>query len=127
MWVHPDAEKLLIDHLTPLLGVPVGTKASTTTEFVKVIRTGGPRATPVSDRPQLTFEAYSNRGTKAWDLANRTREAVHALAGSQLAGISVKEVTELGGPANLPDPIFPALTRYTFTLAVHLRGRQETP
>jgi hypothetical protein len=127
MWTFLDTEKLLIDYLGPILAVPVGTKAATGTEFVKLIRTGGPRATLVSDRPQITFEAYSNRGTKAWELAEKARMAMFALAGTQLSGTSVKEVEEIGGPSNLPDPIFPALTRYTFTLAVHLRGRQETP
>lgn len=123
-----DVEKLLIDYLGPILAVPVGTKAAGTgTTFVKLIRTGGPRATPVSDRAQITFEAYSNKGTTAWELADKARMAMFALAGTQLAGTSVKEIEEIGGPGNLPDPIFPALTRYTFTLAVHLRGRQESP
>jgi hypothetical protein len=121
-----DTEKLLIDYLAPVLAVPVGTKApGNVNEFVKLLRTGGPRATPVSDRPQITIEAYSTRGTTAWDLADRARMAMFALAGTRLAGASIKEVVEIGGPSNLPDPIFPSLTRYTFTLAVHLRGRQE--
>lgn len=128
MWTHPDAEKLLIDYLAPILAVPVGVKAAGSgTEFVKVIRTGGPVATPVSDRPQITIEAYAARGTRAWELADLARMAVFTLAGTVLGGTSVKEVTEIGGPVNLPDPVFPALTRYSFTLAVHVRGRQEIP
>jgi hypothetical protein len=128
MWTHPDAEQLLIDYLSPILAVPVGTKApGNSNEFVKVIRTGGPRATPVSDRPQITVEAYSTRGSTAWALVEKARMALFALAGTVLGDTSIKDVAEFGGPANLPDPIFPSLTRYTFTLAVHLRGRQETP
>jgi hypothetical protein len=122
MWKAPDAEQLMADHLEPLLGVPVGVKASAAPEFVKVIRTGGPRATPVSDRPQLTFEAYATRGSRAWALAEETRTAVLALAGTTVAGVNVKEIGEPGGPSNLPDPVFPDHTRYTFTLAVHLRA-----
>jgi hypothetical protein len=128
MWTRPDAEQLLIDYLAPILAVPVGTKApGSTNDFVKVIRTGGPIPTPVTDRPQITIEAYSTRGSTAWALTEKARMALFALAGTVLGTTSIKDVTEIGGPGNLPDPIFPALTRYTFTLAVHLRGRQETP
>jgi hypothetical protein len=122
-----DAEQLLIDYLTPILDVPVGTKAPAASEFVRLIRTGGPRATNVTEGAQITFECYSSRGTKAWELAETARAAVFALAGTRLGEISIKGVVEIGGPANLPDPVFPALSRYTFTHAVHLRGRQETP
>lgn len=125
MWTHPDAEQLLIDYLAPVLAVPVGTKAAAGNEFVRLIRTGGPRPTLVTDRPQITFEAYSSRGSTAWALAEKARIAVFALAGTRLGTVSIKEVEEVGGPANLPDPVFPALTRYSFTLAIHLRGRQE--
>jgi hypothetical protein len=122
MWKAPDAEQLLIDYLTPLLSVPVGVKASPAPEFVKVIRTGGPRATPVSDRPQLTFEAYAKRGSRAWALAEDTRTSVFEMAGTIVAGVSVKEVEEIGGPSSLPDPTFPDHARYTFTIALHLRA-----
>lgn len=116
----------MIDALEPVVGVPFGVKANGGAEFVKVIRTGGPRATPVSDRPQLTFEAYAKRGSRAWDIAETTRQAVHAMAGTVVGETSVKEVTELGGPSNLPDPLFPDLSRYTFILAVHLRGTRTS-
>ncbi len=116
----------MIDHLEPLLGVPVGVKAAAATEFVKVIRTGGPRATPVSDRPQLTFEAYAKRGSRAWELAEEARAAVLALAGTTVDGTNVKEIGEPGGPSNLPDPIFPDYARYTFTLTVHLRATRPS-
>jgi hypothetical protein len=128
MWTFPDIEGLLIDYLAPVLGIPVGTKApGTGTEFVKVLRTGGPRATPVSDRPLVTFEVYATRGSRAVELADKARNALHALAGTWLGTWPVKEVTEAGGPGNLPDPVFPSLTRYQFTLAIHVRGRQDTP
>jgi hypothetical protein len=126
MWKAPDAVQLMVDHLEPVLGVPVGAKASPVPEFVKVFRTGGPRATPVSDRPQLTFEAYAQRGSKAWELAEKCRTAVHEMAGTIVAGTSVKDVGELSGPSDLPDPIFPDHTRYTFTLTVHLRATRPS-
>lgn len=126
MWKAPDAIQLLVDHMEPVVGVPFGGKAAAAAEFVKVIRTGGPRATPVSDRPQLTFEAYAKRASRAWALAEETRTGVHALAGTIIAGVNVKEVSEISGPSDLPDPLFPEHSRYTFTLAVHLRATRPT-
>lgn len=119
----PDAVQFMVDVLAPILDTPVGNKASAGDSFVKVNRTGGPRPTPVSDQPQLTFEAYHRRPDRAWDLAEDTRQAVHALAGTVIEGVNVKNVSELAGPADLPDPLFPDHSRYTFTLAVHLRAR----
>jgi hypothetical protein len=127
MWQAPDAEQFMIDYLEPLLGVPVGVKsAGSAAEFIKVIRTGGPRASPVSDRPQLSFEAYAVKGSRAWALAEKTRTAVLAMAGTVVQNTSVKDVTELGGPANFPDPLLPDRSRYTFTLAVHLRATRNS-
>jgi hypothetical protein len=126
MFRHFDAEQLFVDYLGPVLGVPVGTKApGGATSFVRLVRTGGPRTTPVSDRPQITFDAYAPLGSAAWELADKARMAVYAIAGTVLGGVSVKDVAEVGGPANLPDPVFPDLSRYSFTLAIHLRGRTE--
>jgi hypothetical protein len=122
LWTCPDAEQLLIDYLEPLLGVPVGSEVADAPAFVQVVRTGGVKPTPVSDRPRLTFDVYAGRYSTAWALLERTREAVHGIAGTTVAGTSVKEVVEDGGPALLPDPDFPALIRYRFTLSVHLRA-----
>jgi hypothetical protein len=127
MFRHYDAEQLFIDYLGPLLAVPVGTKApgGPPPAFVRIVRTGGPRTLPVSDRPHLTFDAYARLGSVAWELADKARMAVYAVAGTVVGGVSVKDVVEIGGPANLPDPLFPDYSRYSFTLAVHLRGRQD--
>lgn len=122
VWISRDAEQFLIDYLEPVLGVPVGSKSADSNEFLKVIRTGGFKPTPVSDKAQITFEAYALLDSRAWALAEQAREAVIGLAGTVTAGISVKEVTEAGGPAVTDDPVFEELTRYRFTLLIHLRA-----
>lgn len=121
MWTSPDAVQLMVDRLD--VGAPVAGRAGTEAAFVKVLRTGGPRATPVSDQPQLTFEAYAKRPSLAYALADKTRAGVHAMAGLVIDGTQVYKVVELSGPSDLPDPLLPDYSRYTFTLAVHLRGR----
>lgn len=122
MWTMPDAVQFFCDYLEPVLGVPVGAEGTTGTAFVRVLRTGGPKATPVSDRPQLTFEAFHRLGSGSWQLAERTRGAVLALAGTTVDGINIKDVQEASGPAELHDPTFPSLTRHSFSLLVHMRG-----
>jgi acetylornithine deacetylase/succinyl-diaminopimelate desuccinylase-like protein len=124
MWTMPDAEQLFIDYLEPVLGVPVGVEAAEAAPFVRVTRSGGVKVTPVSDGARMTFDCYHIRGSLAWALAEEARVAVHALAGTTPAGLSVniKDVTEEQGPANDPDPTFPALVRYSFTVTVHVRG-----
>lgn len=121
-WTAQDVEQILCDYLEPLVGVPFGVKAGSGNEFVRVRRTGGPRATPVSDRPQVTFEAYALRPSRAWTIAEATRVGVYGMAGTVIGSVSVKEVTEAGGPADVPDPVFEELTRYSFTLLIHLRA-----
>jgi hypothetical protein len=119
----PDVEDLLCTFLTGALGVPVGTRASSTSPFVRVLRTGGPPATRVSDSPQVTVEAYHAKESGAVQLLERARRAVTDLPGTELSGFRVKSVDVIGGPANLPDPST-SLFRYTFTAVVQIRGKQ---
>lgn len=120
-WESPDAVQLMVDHLN--VGAPVAGRGGAEAAFVKVLRTGGPKATRVSDQPHLTFEAYAKLPSQAWALANKTREGVFAMAGQVIGGWQVYSVRELSGPGDLPDPSYPDHSRYTFTLAVHVRGR----
>lgn len=120
----PDVEDLLTTFLTGALGVPVGTRASSTAPFVRVLRTGGPPATRVSDSPQVTVEAYHSRESGAVQLLERARRALADLPGAELSGFRVQSVDLIGGPANLPDPSAPSLSRYTFTAVVQIRGKQ---
>lgn len=119
----PDIEDLLTTHLTAVLGVPVGTRASSASSYVRVLRTGGPPATRVSDSPQVTVEAYHSRESGAVQLLEDARQELTNLPGVALDGFRIKSVEVIGGPANLPDPST-SLFRYTFTAVVQIRGKQ---
>lgn len=121
----PDIEDLLCTHLTAVLDVPVGTRMASVSSFVRVLRTGGPAPTRVTDSPQVTVEAYHSRESGAIALLGEARRALADLPGTELDGWAVKSVTELGGPANLPNPTTES-HRYTYTAVVQIRGKQPT-
>lgn len=118
-----DAEQLTIDALNGALVPPVSSKAPSTTAGVRVLRTGGTR-TKVTDRAQLTIEAYDPIESRASRLALDARAVVHSLQGTVVAGWEVYRVEEIGGPANLPDPRT-NLSRYSQTQIVHVRIHEE--
>ncbi len=119
----PDIEDLLSSHLGTVLGVPVGTRMASVSTFVRVLRTGGPAPTRVTDSPQVTIEAYHSLESGALALLGRARRALADLPGTVIDGWSVKSVTELGGPANLPNPTT-EYHRYTYSAVVQIRGKQ---
>lgn len=119
----PDVEDLLSTHLGTVLGVPAGTRHAPTAPFIRVLRTGGPVATRVTDSPQVTIEAYHSLESGAIALLGRARRAIADLPGATLSGWRIKSVTELGGPANLPDPNSTS-HRYTYSAVVQIRGKQ---
>jgi hypothetical protein len=119
----PDIEDLLATYLTGVLGVPAGTKAASAASFVRVLRTGGPAPTRVTDSPQVTIEAYHPRESGAIALLEDARMELVNLPGVELDGFRIKSVDIIGGPANLPDPSS-ELARYTFTAVVQVRGKQ---
>ena len=122
--VFPDAEQLVAGYLSSQLdGRPVGTRVPNPRpdRFHVVKRTGGPRATLVTDAAQLTVESWSIVESQAATDAQMARALILALPGETLDGQQVIAVTEFSGPANLPDPAS-GQPRYSQTLAVHLRG-----
>lgn len=119
----PDIEDLLSGHLTTDLSVPAGTKPASVAPFLRVLRTGGPPTTRVSDSPQVTVEAYHSRESGALNLLERARLSLMELPGSALDGFRIKSVDLIGGPVNLPDPST-SNYRYTFTAVVQVRGKQ---
>lgn len=121
-WAPPDSEQLFMDYLESKMSIPWGMKAARTSEFGKVLRTGGPRATPVSDQPQLTFEVYAALPSRAWSLTAEAIGYMHDTVGTKVPAAVVYSVRELAGPGLLPDPLFENLTRYSFTLVVQLRA-----
>ncbi len=123
--VGANIERLLVDYLPPLLAargfaVPVSTKARSS-ESVTLYRTGGPRVTLVSDRPQVTFDCRAALEGRASDLALMVRGLVYATDGEVLGGHQVYGVDELTGPSNMPDPNY-AGARYRWTALIHIRS-----
>lgn len=119
----PDIEELLSAHLGTVLGVPAGTRSSSAARYVRILRTGGPAPTRVTDSPQVTVEAYDTRESSALALLGEARRALADLPGTELSGWAVKSFTEFGGPANLPDPNSTS-HRYTLTAVIQIRGKQ---
>jgi hypothetical protein len=114
----PDVEMALCNLLrNPLLGVPVvaDIPATRPAEFVRVIRTGGPRETLRSEAAIVAVEAWAQKKARAVELANKARAVLNAADGS------VFGVRELSGPAYLPDPSSTQI-RYTMTFQARTRG-----
>jgi hypothetical protein len=104
-------------------GVPCGTRVPDPrpAAFVRVLRTGGPPDTEVTDLAQLTIEAWSDDEGNAQDIAQVCRALLRAAVGSKVNGATVCGYEEMNGPQNLPDPTS-AMSRYTFTVRYRLRG-----
>lgn len=119
----PDIEDVLGSHLSSSLDVPAGTKAASVAKFLRVLRTGGPPATRVTDSPQVTIEAWDRLESGAIALLEDARRILSDLPGTELDGWPVKSVEIIGGPTNLPDPVSSS-ARYTLTAVVQVRGKQ---
>jgi hypothetical protein len=121
--VFPDIEGGLIDYLNDALAWAVHGPIPNPrpARFTRVIRTGGPRATLVTDGAQVTIESWGVTETQSAGDAQTVRAHVNALRGEQVAGATVYLVEELSGPGNLPDPDS-AQARYVQSFRIHVRG-----
>lgn len=125
----PDAEDLLVDHLTAEFAARGVTATAHTkvpnprpTSFVLVPRVGGVRRNIVVDAPTIGFEVWGPTDKAASDLAQITRALVNGMAGHVIGGVQCYRVDELAGPANLPDGVS-AQSRYVFTTTLSFRGK----
>lgn len=122
--VFPNAEGKLAVYLRDVLGEQVENTVPNPRpdRFIVVRRVGGPRETMVSDAASVAVEGWDKDGNaEAHDLAALARAWILALPGEVIDGTPVYKVEEIAGPANLPDPLSDH-HRWTFTVAVHLRG-----
>lgn len=127
----PLATDLTVNYLdTKFPGVEIGSRIPKTGDkFVVVRRVGGTSgggstvAGFMTDRPIIIVEIYDRYEDDAERLAMDVRAELQALAGETFGGAQVYGVEEYSGPANMPDPRRPELSRYTFTLALRLRGK----
>ena len=106
----PDATKLVIDYLTPLLA-PVRVAArvpqdsAPRTPLVQVRRVGGVATPPVRDRARLDVWAWAEDDAAAMALALAVRGHIWALSGTTLLdGVPCYQVAEFLGPQHDDDP-----------------------
>lgn len=119
----PDAERVVIDYLTDLVGVPVSLTVPNPrpAAFVTVQRVGGPPLNVVADNATLAIEAWGAGPSNAKAVLAVARAHLHAMRATRVDGVSVYRVTEAAGPAYLPDPDSDQ-ARYTLTIQVAMRG-----
>ena len=117
--LYRDVEALVCTYLRrPLLGtIQIGIRVPSPrpSEFIRVLRTGGPKETLVSEAAQITVEAWAQTEARASLLLSQCRALLNA------ADETIYGVRELSGPANLPDPLS-AQVRYTQSFQVRARG-----
>lgn len=89
--------------------------------FIKVFRTGGPKATLVTDAAQITIESWAPDADTASTNAELVRAHVNDLPGRVVGSSTFYLVEELSGPAELPDPLSQS-RRVTWTASIHTRG-----
>lgn len=114
-----DVEALVCTFLRkPLLGtIQIGIRVPNPRplEFIRVLRTGGPKETLVSEAAQITVEAWAQTEDRASLLLSQCRALLNA------ADETIYGVREFSGPANLPDPLTSQF-RYTQSFQVRARG-----
>lgn len=98
----PNIEKSLTATHRAETGVQTGTKVpdaiEALQEFVRMAR--GPGSDDmVTDAPTLDVECFSSNYNTAADLAERTRQWVHALNGRKVAGVLIDRVRTVAAPA----------------------------
>ena len=97
----------------PQIGIRVPTARPD--EFIRILRTGGPKETLVSEAAQITVEAWAKSEARSSLLLSQCRALLNA------ADETIYGVREFSGPANLPDPLSAQL-RYTMSFQVRARG-----
>lgn len=89
--------------------------------FVRIFRTGGPRANLVVDGAQLTVESWAPDSDVASSNAQAVRAQLNHLPEQTGVTPAIYRVDEFSGPAELPDPVSSS-RRFTWTCVVHVRG-----
>jgi len=127
--VFPDAVLLAADELEArlpaLVGapVPVGNRVPSPRpdRFVRVRRQGGTRVTVVTEAAQLEVEAWALDQGQAEDLAQACRSVLFSMQCRTVAGVPVYLVEDVGGPAEVPDPLSDQPVSQ-FSVALHVRA-----
>lgn len=119
----PDAVAAVIGYLTDEIDAAVYKRVPTTrpSEFVTVARSGGVVSNFVVDNAQLSIDCWADRDDDLADLMAEVRGLVLAMQGDVIDGAQVYRVTEVGGPADIPDPVSD-MPRMRWTVQVQFRG-----
>lgn len=88
--------------------------------FIKIFRTGGPKANLVVDAAQITIESWAPDVDTAMTNAQVVRGRLNVL-NEQIVSPAICRVDEFSGPQELPDPLSES-RRVTWTAAVLVRG-----
>lgn len=131
--VFPDVGDVLLTYLRDELGdrgddalvvskVPAKNRP---TRLVLVRRLGGPRANLVTDNATIGVECFDDDMVEALHLAQLCRALLIAATGAVLDGVTIGRVGDVGGPAELPDPVTDS-PRVIATFVVPARGAAET-
>lgn len=89
--------------------------------FIRIFRTGGPRANLVVDGAQLTIESWAATADVAATNAELVRAQLNFLPEQLGVDPAIYRIEEFSGPAEIPDPASSS-RRFTWTAAVHIRG-----
>lgn len=119
----PDAVALVVGYLSDEIDADVYKRVPTTrpAEFVTVARSGGVVSNFVVDNAQLSIDCWAERDDDLADLMAEVRGLVLAMHGVVVDGAQVYRVIEVGGPADIPDPVSD-MPRMRWTVQVQLRG-----
>lgn len=130
--VFPDVEALLTDYLRTNLAFMDSMHVSTTVpnprleEFIRLMRTGGPRMNQVADRPQITIECWAMDEARAYEIAKYARAYLHKLPGSTHGGVTFYRLDEFSGPILDSDQELSDMPRYSWTFSIGVRGTSLT-
>ncbi|MDO8308564.1 MAG: hypothetical protein Q7V58_09465 [Actinomycetota bacterium] len=132
--VFPDVEDLLrefyVDQLAGIEGyatvaVHAGERPDPLpAKFLLVTRTGGTSQDLVTDRAQVTVQAYAKSGGSAGRFASLARALIGRAERNGLLGtVPIYEVREFSAPYSDPDELAPEHYRYSATYQVAVRGQ----
>lgn len=130
--LYPDAEKVVLDYLRPLIagrpetylpGLVLGNYVPSPRpdRFLKVRRSGGVESAPTISSPRVDFESWALTWADAHDIA----ALCHALVYTMQNRTPVRNVNEFLGLTPIQDPLSNQ-PRYLFTLELAMRGTPVT-
>lgn len=108
----PDAVKLAVDYLKPILEpfpAHVGSRVPNVPlafpfNFVVVRRAGGTPLYPVRDQARLDVWAWARKDPEAMDLAIACRTAIWEMSGTEVDNTMIYRVDEFMAPQQMDDP-----------------------